>query len=377
MKFSAESFEEIRPYNDDEINDAMHRIADEPSLESVVNYLFPDINIDDFRQELINIHAAYEFQHRIMHKTIWSIVNKTSAGLSYEGFERLKKDTAYLFISNHRDILLDSAILQIILDKFDLETSEITFGSNLMLSQFIVDFGKSNRMFTVYRNGNAKERLFNSMRLSAYIRHTITERKNSIWIAQRGGRTKDGYDKTESAILKMFHISAGGKKVVEGINELNIVPLSISYEYEPCDSLKSVELYKSQFGPYEKKDGEDLNSVITGIKQFKGRIHLAAGNPVIAERSNNMTEFQVLNKVVSDVDHQIIRNYKLWPNNYIASDLLNENSEYANHYSEKEKLAFINDMNRKIGIAGIEMEEVRNNFLGIYANPVKRINEIR
>src|ERR1700752_1835818 len=199
------NFETLRPYYDSETKEVMQRIAGDDVYLKAMAYLWPQMSKEEAIQKALSTNSPYEFQTGYMHHAIWSIVNSTSAGLSYSGIEHLDKNKAYLYIANHRDILLDSAILQIILDKEEFETSEITFGSNLMDQGFITDFGRMNRMFTVKREGNAKELYDISKQLSAYIRHTIIDKKTSVWIAQRNGRTKDGNDQTQTGLLKMLH----------------------------------------------------------------------------------------------------------------------------------------------------------------------------
>ena len=275
-----QDFEDIRPYNDNEINPALHRLVGVPEFSKVLEYIFPERKKEDIIEELKGIHSAIDFQKQFMHPLVNSIVKKTSKGLTYSGFDLLVPGTPYLFVSNHRDIVLDSAILQVLLFDNGHLSSEITFGSNLMSNPFVVDFGKINRMFTVYRGGNRMEMFRNSQTLSAYIRHTITNKRTSAWIAQRNGRTKDGNDKTETGLLKMFNIS-GGDSFDESFSELNIVPLSISYEYEPCCALKVKETSVVSKGLiYQKAPNEDFMSILTGITSQKGRIHLSICHPV-------------------------------------------------------------------------------------------------
>lgn len=244
VMFNEADFEDLRPYHDNEINPALKRIISEPLFDKILDFLFPGQDKNKIRQGLAETYTAHDFQLHFMHPLVSSIVNKTSAGLTFDGFEQLTPGTPYLFVANHRDIVLDSAMLQVLLLDNGHLTSEITFGSNLMINQFIIDLGKVNRMFKVIRGGNKMELLRNSRQLSAYIRYTITRKKVSAWIAQRSGRTKDGNDKTEPGLLKMFNMSAG-KDFHHAFAELNIVPLVVSYEHEPCCALKIKELMAS------------------------------------------------------------------------------------------------------------------------------------
>ncbi len=372
MEFNPEIFDDIRPYYDEEINPALRRIAAHPNFPDVIRYLFPEETIEGMREFMLNIHSSMDFQKRIMHKVIRSIIRKSSDGLTFEGFDHIRTGQAYAFISNHRDILLDSAILQILLVENGFDTSEITFGSNLMTSQLVVDIGKINRMFVVYRNGGNRDRLRNSLHLSEYIRYALKEKKNSIWIAQRAGRTKDGADRTDPAVLKMLSLYGRDLSFEENIRELNIVPYSISYEYEPCDILKARELCLSKDKPYEKGPDEDSQSVLAGIVNPKGRIHFHVGHPLDAEISEAASHppSEQFDTLASLIDRQIISNYKLWPLNYIAYDLLKGIQSDNRHYSEEEKISFQNYIDQKIKLYPELGPELRIQLLEIYANPL-------
>ncbi|MBN1143998.1 MAG: acyltransferase [Bacteroidales bacterium] len=368
-----EEFEDIRPYFDKEINPALQRITAVPEFGKILEFLFPEKKKEDIINNLLNVNTAIDFQKQFMHPLVYSIVDKTSKGLTTSGFEHLKPGTPYLFVGNHRDIVLDSAILQVILVDFGHETSEITFGSNLMTNQFIIDLGKVNRMFKVNRGGNRMELFRNSQILSAYIRYTLTHKKTSAWIAQRSGRTKDGSDKTETGLLKMFNIS-GTKDFISSFSELNIVPLSISYEYEPCCAIKVKEMTSVARGiPYQKEPNEDLVSIITGITRPKGRIHLAACTPVnqmIHETEECHGTNEKINRLAALMDTTIYRNYKLWPNNYIAFDLLNKSQKYSHMYSQEEMEKFAAYTNQELSIFSGDTSLQRELLLKIYANPV-------
>lgn len=367
------NFETLRPYYDEESEEVMKRIAYHDSYHKAMAYLWPEMTKEQVIEKALHTKSPYEFQTGYMSEAIWKIVNSTSSGLTWSGLEQLDRDKAYLYIANHRDILLDSAILQIILDKEEFETSEITFGSNLMDQGFITDFGRMNRMFTVKREGNVKELYDISRQLSAYIRHVIIDKNTSVWIAQRNGRTKDGNDLTQTGLLKMLNMS-GGKDFKKSFSELNIVPLTISFEYEPCDDLKVQELYLSSLHTkYVKAPGEDLNSILTGIKQFKGKIHVAFGKPIKEElieidKANN--ENDKIKNLVTYIDKQIYQNYKLNAVNYIAYDLLNKTNVFENNYSTKEKEQFVNYMNSKTAELKGETEVLNHLFISLYANPV-------
>jgi len=368
-----DDFEDIRPYYDYEINAALNRIVQVPEFRKILEFLFPEKDKDQIVAGLRKINSALDFQKQFMHPLVSSIVEKTSDGLTTSGFENLCPGTPYLFVANHRDIVLDSAILQVILLDFGHETSEITFGSNLMANQFIIDLGKVNRMFKVYRGGNRMELFRNSKILSAYIRYTITEKCTSAWIAQRNGRTKDGNDKTETGLLKMFNIT-GSRDFHSSFRELNIVPLSISYEIEPCCGFKIREISSAARGiPYQKEQQEDLVSIINGITQLKGRIHLAACTPVnslLDQVDESLAINDKINKLATLIDSAIYNNFTLWPANFIAFDLLTGNKTYSSRYNEDELNHFVVQMNKELSVFPGDHALEKNLLLKLYANPV-------
>jgi hypothetical protein len=370
-------FDDIRPYEDREINDAMQRIVSNPYFDYIVNFLYPDVPVEIVKTKFRSFNSVHSFQVNIMNSAIQKIVKNTSTGLSYSGIENLSSSKKYLFLSNHRDILLDSAILQVILHANKHEPSEITFGDNLMESSgFIVDIGKSNKMFKLVRGGTPKQIFINSMHTSKYIRYAIKEKKQSVWIAHRNGRTKDGNDLTQPAVLKMFGMS-GEHDFVKDFGELNIAPIVISYEFDPCDFLKTREVYISRHQPYIKTKDEDITSILTGINQFKGRIHLAFATPVSEEELQRIEEApknERMHNLASLIDSRVYDNYRLWNTNYIAYDILNDNF-FESIYSAQEKAAFIEYMNKMLGKIEGDKEELESVFLGIYANPV--VNHIK
>lgn len=368
---SEKDFEAIRPYNDCEINAAIKRIMDAPSFAPISQFVFPEKSIEEVKSMLNDIHSSDEFQVKFMHKAVRHVITKSSDGFSFEGFEKLDPKTPYLFISNHRDIVLDSAILQALLVELNIPRTEITFGSNLMINSFIIDFGKANKMFKVQRGGTKLELLKNSIQLSKYIRYTITEKRHSAWIAQRNGRTKDGHDKTEEALLKMLNLS-GSNVFIENFCALNIIPLTISYEYEPCGILKVNELYKSQHGEYKKNPGEDFNSMMRGIMQPKGRIHLCAGkclNEELKSFDEDITVKKNISKLTRIIDNQIYHDYKLWKTNYIAYDMI-VSASFNHLYSENEKNDFLNFVEKQIMELDGDKKVLKEMYLKMYANPV-------
>lgn len=367
-----DQFDKIRPYNNDEVPAALQRMMAHPHFQMALDYLFEKEKQAIILEELRKVKGNLDFQKAFMYRAINRILEKSSDGLSVENEQMLREIGSCVFVSNHRDILLDSAILQVLLVDLELETSEITFGSNLMVSDFIIDFGKVNRMFIVYRDGSPREMLENSKRLSDYILYTIEQKKLSIWIAQRKGRTKNGLDMTDSAVLKML-TTFDRKSPVEAFKRLNIVPTSISYEFEPCELLKIRELYYLDRGGYTKAPGEDIQSVLMGITQPKGRIHLAFGTPVnefLEENSNHLNAYNIHQKVAEYIDNQVYKLFKLFPANYWAFDKLTKSGQYSHLYSIETEMLMTRRLEALYSFMGFENQELENLFLGIYANPV-------
>lgn len=368
-----EQFENTRPYNDEEVPAAIARITANPFFGNIAQYLFHDKDVETIRQGLLKVTTVKEFQQKFMLQAINSILQQTSSGMQYFGFEQLDKQHNYMFIANHRDILLDAALLQVILDNNQLDTSEITFGSNLMQGGLVIDIGKLNKMFRIVRGGSVHDFYRNSLEVSSYMRYAILDKHQSVWIAQRNGRTKNGDDRTEIAVLKMFSISSN-KKFIDNMSELNITPIVSSYEYEPCDFLKTQELYISQYQPYVKEAGEDLNSILKGIIQPKGGICICATPSITMEELQYCDSFDKNEKfaqLAHIIDQRVYSHYKLWKNNYIAYDMAEEGDKYAQKYTLDEKKAFEKYMNDGIKSLVGEADELKTIFLNIYANPVR------
>ena len=364
-------FEDIRPYYDSEIGDAMERIINSPFFGNIVEFLHPGVPVDLIKEQFRTYKTVHSFQINVMDAAIQNIIKFTSAGLTHSGIERLDRSKRYLFLANHRDILLDSAILQLVLYLNQHETTEITFGDNLMNSQLIIDIGKSNKMFKLVRGGTSKEIFKNSLCTSKYIRYAITEKLQSVWIAHRSGRTKDGNDQTLSSVLKMFRMS-GAACFSECFNELNVAPIVMSYEFEPCDFLKTRELYITRRQEYVKTEGEDLNSILTGTKQYKGGIHLAFAEPITLEELvalDSLPKNDQIQELALIVDDRIYKNYKLWKTNFIAYDVL-YHADSTENYTSKDKADFIDYMKKGLSKIEGDQEELENIFLNIYANPV-------
>ncbi len=372
------NFDKIRCYSDNETVDALKRMVDYDEFYPVFKLVFPDLTRQQIKDLFLSITGSYDFQKRVIDHAVKAVINLTMDEFISSGIESLDKDTACLFVANHRDIVLDAALLQHVLVSHSMNTTQITFGSNLMTTPFIIDFGKSNKMFTVFRHSDHREQLRISLELSQYMRQTIELKNESIWIAQRAGRTKDGIDVTQQGLLRMFAMSGTGSKK-ERLKSLNIVPLTVSYEYEPCDYLKVYETCRSKSGKYVKKEGEDFNSIKTGIGGYKGRTKLVFGNSLsgfIDSISDSMDDKELLHTIGLEVDRQIYESYQLWPTNYIAYDLLYGGEAFSSKYTATEKEKFISHLNSVSNMIDIDQQEFREEFLKLYANPVNLKNSV-
>ena len=367
-------FESISPYSDAEASEALSKLAENPYVGVASQKFFPGEAPDFLQNILKQIKTVDQFQEMVMSKFVRWVIDHTAHNFSYDGISNLNTHKTFLALSNHRDIILDPAITQLILHTNGLPMTEIAVGDNLISSKEIEYLIRSNRMIKVIRGVSARELYLSSQMLSKYIRLNITNERRSIWLAQRQGRTKDGYDTTEQGLLKMLDMSGEGD-FQKNFEELNIIPMSISYEIEPCDILKAREIVISRTQKYVKAPGEDFNSIMVGIMQPKGNIHLHIGKPLTSEEiaeaamCDKNDRYQLIRNAV---DARVIQGYKLWGNNYIAYDILKQTDKYAANYTAEQKAKFLGYMEHQLGTVEPEInrDELKEVFLGIYANPV-------
>ncbi|MBR1872140.1 MAG: 1-acyl-sn-glycerol-3-phosphate acyltransferase [Bacteroidales bacterium] len=368
-------FSDIRPYTDEEAAEALSKLAEHPAVTAVSKYIFPSEAPEFLKGVLKSLKSVDDFQNFVMIKAVEWVITNTARNFSYDGFENIKKiDGKCLFLSNHRDIVLDPAITQIVLFRNGLPMTEIAVGDNLLSNKYVEYLIRSNRMIKVIRGISARSLYLSSQLLSKYIRQSITTGNSSIWIAQREGRAKNGIDTTEQGLLKMLDMS-GSKDFVSNFEELNIVPLSISYEYEPCDALKARELLISRTQKYVKAENEDLISIVTGIKQPKGNIHLNIGTPLTHEEierasvCNKNDRYQAIRHAV---DIRVIDGYMLWKTNYMGYDLANRTFKYSDKYTPEDVTAFTEYIEGQLDkVQGdLNRADLRDILLRIYGNPV-------
>ena len=354
---SNNQFDDIRPYEDSEIPAAMQRIVDSDFFGLLCTYVYPGYNPADIKKMMLSFRTIRDFQLEVMRCVNEQVIARSTTAFTYSGVD---------------DIMLDACLLQYILYMNGRETSEITFGANLMSSPLVIDIGKANKMFRVERGGNMKDFYLSSKHLSDYIRYVLTEKGQSLWIAQRNGRTKDGKDQTDQGIIKMFCMSEPTDKI-KALADLHIIPVAVSYEWESCDILKALELYESRSRKYIKKPGEDLNSILTGIAQPKGRVNITFC-PEVTETDLRQFEQCTNNEyhrlVAQLLDERIVSAYQLTPNNYIARDMRYGQQLYRDHYTDEERDAFMAYMEKLNEFDIAELDVLKDIFLGIYSNPI-------
>lgn len=368
-------FTDIAPFNDEETDAALSRLANHPNTPWISRYIFPDKPASFLAELLRSIHTVDDFQQLIMSKAIWWVISSTMTNFTYDGLEHIQQlKGKYLAMSNHRDIILDPAIMQVVLMKNNLQPTEICVGDNLLKQKSVELLIRSNRMIKVIRGISARELYLSSQQLSKYIRESITSGHSSVWIAQRQGRTKDGMDVTEQGLLKMLDMS-GTKGFVENFKEIQIVPISMSYEYEPCDIMKAREVLISRTQKYVKRELEDLESIILGIKQQKGNVHMNIDTPITEQEIVEAAECDKndrYKKMRYAVDRRVIQGYKLWKTNYMAYDWVNNTTKYADHYDKADLEAFQEYVAGQLKLVEttLDQKELKDIFLHIYSNPV-------
>jgi hypothetical protein len=370
MSAFVESFEEIRPYHDEEVQGVLQRLINKPSFSLLMRYLFPDRATHETLEDLRHIQSTQAFQAQYIRRAIRRIISDSTEGLSISGLDQLDKLTPYFFISNHRDIILDSAFLNVLLFEHGYDTTQIAIGDNLMVSQLVTDLMKLNKSFVVHRSLGRHEFLAYSERLSRYLRHVQADRQESVWMAQRNGRAKDGNDRTQAALLKMLDISGKKLSEPESFRPFRILPMAISYEYEPCDNLKAEELVHQALGlPYTK---DDKLGMIRGIRDPKGRVHIGLGSPLDAEldtiEASNRNDW--MRQLAGLIDRQIWAQFHLWPTHYLAADLLADSNRFAGHYSPAQLSQFMQHMEKRLLEVKGDRRRLQQQFLEIYAQPV-------
>ena len=375
--FTPAEFDAIRAYEDRDLGATIKALFADEAFRSVLQSLFPNQSLPLLEKQLSSYTSILEFQKNFIHGLVTQLIHKTSNGLTLDISALTNKGLPYTYISNHRDIILDSALLDILLIDAEFpQTVEIAIGDNLLVYPWIKHLVRLNKAFIVQRSLSLREMLAASKLMSRYMHFVITQKKNPIWIAQREGRAKDGNDRTQEAVLKMIAMGGEGT-ATERLMAMHIVPLSISYEFDPCDFLKAKEFQMKRDNPaYKKTRADDLVNMQTGLFGYKGRVHYACA-PCIDDwiaTQEGLSNAEFFAATARRLDEEIYRNYRLYPNNFVALDLLNNRKDYISHYSEEDKVQFgqyLRQQIDKIDLPNKDEAFLRERLLEMYANPAK------
>lgn len=372
------NFEDIRPLNQDEVQAAIEELLASEEFRHALRYVKPDLDWDQLSAAMRACKTKEQFKSTLAYDAVMTVAKKTTFSLTISGRSRLPEGKpACTFISNHRDIVLDASFLNVMLYDVGYGMTQVAIGDNLLIRPWIKTFVRLNNSFIVKRGVSVRQMLEVSGTLSAYINHTIKDTKESIWIAQREGRAKDSNDRTQPSVLKMLCM-AGGKDIIGNLKSLNIVPVAISYEFDPCDYLKAQEFQQKRDNPeYHKTQRDDLLNMETGILNNKGRVHFTISqliNDQLDQLDPNMDRNELFAAVASIIDKEIYRHYRFYPNNYVAYDLLSGTRRFSDHYGLKDKKAFEDYLQKqldKIVIPNKDENFLRKKILEMYANPLK------
>lgn len=377
-------FSDIAPLDDDIFHATMSRLVKEPGFLHALKYAMPEKDQPALINDLLKINNKYDFQHQIMFPFLEMLANTTTNGITLGGIKHLNPALNYTFITNHRDIVLDASFLNLAFLRRDLPTSEVAIGNNLLIFDWISDLVRLNKSFIVKRDTGLREGLLAAKKLSAYIHHCLLEKHESVWIAQREGRAKDSSDHTQESLIKMLAL-AGEGSFMNHLKEINLMPVAISYEYDPNDYLKAKEfLLKRRHPDFKKSQRDDLFSMETGMLQYKGKVHFQL-TPRINGKIDQIGNFKDNNTaakyVVKLIDQAIHRSYMIFRINYIAFDLLHSTDRFAEYYTHERRDEVINYFNSQLDkidlpdISSEEREYMMTMMLTMYANPLK--NKLR
>lgn len=373
-------YDEIRPYVAEEIPQICEELIADPEFQAIIKYAIKDIPFEYVAQQMRASKDNLEFQKTLIYPFMKGLIQKLSSGLTVS-IENKDSMSRALCISNHRDIIMDSALLDVVFVEAINNTVEIAIGDNLLIRPWIKKLVRLNRSFIVQRSASIREMLASSKRLSSYIHYTITERNQPIWIAQREGRAKDSNDRTQEGLIKMFSMYSNGD-IIDALVELNIAPTTISYEYDPCDYLKAKEFQQKRDNPEHKKaPSDDLENMKVGVMGYKGRIHYHIAdciNDEINAIDRALGKNEKTAAVARIIDKHIHSNYKFWPINYYYYELMTGDTQFADRYTAEDKAkldAYLQGQIAKIDLENRDNEFCRTKIIEMYANPVKNYLE--
>lgn len=377
-----DKFDRIRPFEPEELPAVYERLLADPQFQSVMSYVLPGVPAEAVKAKMLNCKTCLDFQKAFCYAFLKDLLQKASKGISFDHHE-VDTTKRYTFVSNHRDIVLDSALLDVLLIEAGWTTTcEIAIGDNLLKLPWVKDLVRLNKAFIVERDLPIRELLVASKRLSEYMHYAINEKNENLWIAQREGRAKDSNDRTQPAILKMMTIGGEGS-VIDRLKDLHIVPLAISYEYDPCDYLKAREMQlKRDVEGWKKGPMDDVVSMQTGIMGYKGRIHYNAAPCIDSwlDTIANTPKTEIYEVIAQHIDQEIFARYELYPGNYVALDMLNGDQAHADRYTEEDKQTFVQYIEsrlQKIDLPQRDDDFCRHCLLEMYANPCKNYLSVK
>lgn len=369
-------FNEIRPYNDEELPQIFEELIADPAFRKAATGAIPNVPFELLAQKMRTCKTKLDFQKAFCYGILWKIAEEHTNGLTLDHNALPNKKKAYTYISNHRDIILDSGFLSILLVDQGMDTVEIAIGDNLLIYPWIKKLVRVNKSFIVQRALTMRQMLEASTRMSRYMHYTIAEKNQSIWIAQREGRAKDSNDRTQDSVLKMLAMGGEGD-LIDRLKEMNIAPLAISYEYDPCDFLKAREFQlKRDIEGYKKTTQDDLINMQTGLFGYKGKVHFQVAsciNDELEQIDRSLPKPELFAAISACIDQRIYRNYRMYPGNYVAYDWLNGTTEFTGIYSKEEKQQFVGYIEQQLGKIEIPNKDeafLREKLLLMYANPL-------
>ncbi len=383
MSTNNDIFNDIRPYLDSEVPEAIAQLLVDNNFRKIVEPIIKPHTWEQFSALLMQSKTKFDFQKTVVYPIMKRLIEKTTTELNSSNWENIDKSKARLFISNHRDIVLDAAFFNILLFDNESDTTEIAIGDNLLVYPWIEKLVRINKSFIVKRSVSVRQMLEVSGQLSNYINNTINNRNQSIWLAQREGRAKDSNDKTQISLLKMLVLNNRANPI-DALKQLNITPLSISYEYDPCDFLKAKEFQlKRDNADYKKSQADDLENMYTGIVEFKGRVNFKLGNPInsqLIEIPSETGRGEILQTVADIIDKEIYLNYTFYPINYVAYDLMTRSNSFNSQYSDEDKTKFeqyLNTQIARINIPNKDVDFLRMKIIEMYGNTVKSYLDVK
>ena len=382
-----QEFSDICPFSDAQFKEKMKELVAEDGFKHAVTWVMPDIDFEGFCKMLLSIETKKDFQENVMFDFLKLLAAKTTEGISYDNIKKVDNDKSYTMITNHRDIVLDASFLNLALLYNHYRTTEVAIGSNLLIYKWIEDLVRINKSVIVKRDLNIRQALGAADQLSGYIHFAITQKQESVWIAQRQGRAKDSSDTTQESLIKMLAIRGDGKSAIDNLIELNLMPVAISYELDPNDYLKAREfLLKAKDPDFKKTKRDDLFSMETGLLQNKGRVHFSFTdciNPEL-EKLRGLEKQEMLLKVCEIIDRQIHANYRIYPGNYIAFDQRFATNRFNDKYSEEELdkfEAYLSGQLAKVQkevnfqLSDDDYAFMRGKILEMYSNPL--VNKLK